>query len=305
MKINGPLAKDITRQIVCELYSDFVENRKEATVLSLPGEVWKFEEHVLLTHYSKNLENTELICFENDKNKIIHNAQKGNKRLRNFVHRQHNFFPLSCLDDYFILDQAHRKNGINLGYYEDFISTDYDIMYDSFCWFDYCGNPSKDRLDNLVICDDNSPYSFYSVDVFTFSTGWRREDNILPSILEDSKTIGPAKAILKYFQDKIANTSFKIVFDIEYVSNHTPMIIIAITNDPNILNNLKWQKYNEKPILIKRKTKTKAEKKVKNDYTLVYEDLRNKVDEKIIIEKHKINKHQLGACKAWVTMRNQ
>lgn len=302
MKINGPLAKDITRQIVCELYSDFAQNKKEVSVLSLPGEVWKFEEHVLLTHYSKNLKETELFCFENDKNKIINNAQKGNKRLRNFVRRQHNLFSLSCLNDYFILDEAHAKNGIQLGYFEDFISTDYVINYDSFCWFDYCGNPSKDRLDNFVTCNNNS---FCGVDVFTFSTGWRREDNVDPSILEDSKTIGPAKAILKYFQDKIANTSFKIIFNIEYVSNHTPMIIIAITNDTNILNNLKWQKYNEKPILIKKKAGNKKVKTVKNDYTLVYEDLRNKVDEKIIVEKHKINKHQLAACKAWVTMRNQ
>ena len=42
MKINGPLAKDITREIVSDLYSRFISDKQNVEVFSLPGDVWKF-----------------------------------------------------------------------------------------------------------------------------------------------------------------------------------------------------------------------------------------------------------------------
>lgn len=291
MKINGPLAKDITREIVSELYSRFVSDKEKVEVFSLPGEVWKFEEHVLLNHYTKGLKFTNLVCFEN--NPVKFNLCKNVNariRLRNFLSNRS--FNLK-------IDPIHEKNNLHFSYQFSPITLEQaDDKTEFFGWFDYCGNPSQDRLLNF-----DEKYKYNNVQLFTFCTVWRCADNIPSSILEDAKQIGNAKAIIKYFSDKIVNTNYKILFNIEYVSNHTPMILIAITNDESILNDINWQKYSkETPI---RKVKRAAAINPKRDLSLIYKDLRNNVDDNTILSNHKINRHTLAACKAHITMGNR
>ena len=291
MKINGPLAKDITREIVSDLYSRFISDKQNVEVFSLPGEVWKFEEHVLLNHYTKGLKFTNLVCFENDL--IKYNLSKSlhaRIRLRNFLSNQN--FNLK-------LNSIHTNNNLHLSYEFCPITIDQaDDKTEFFGWFDYCGNPSQDRLNNF-----DEKYKYNNVQIFTFCTAWRCVDNIPDSIIENAKEIGNAKAIIKYFSDKIVNTNYKILFNIEYISNHTPMILIAITNDKSILNDITWQKYSDDKFTKKKKRSTKNNPK--RNLSLVYKDLHNNLNDNEIIKNHNINKNILAACKAHITMGNR
>jgi hypothetical protein len=101
---------------------------------------------------------------------------------------------------------------------------------------------------------------------------------------------------------KVIDTEYKefryqIAFSISYVSNHTPMILICITNDIGVIIEdyglcNKTEKLPAPPALIK----------VKADKKEIYSDLLSGMSDKEAIDKHSLKTMQLAAHKAWLTM---
>lgn len=295
MRINNTVAKDVTRQIVTKVFEAFAENKSEVSVYSLPGKSWEFEKNVLVNHYVNNRTKTKLFCSENNFDHFIENWDIGYDVLKNFIN--HRYFPNYNNYKYNnnnIIQVAltpcseHIINGIFFDYREQDIKT--LICDNSFAWYDFCGNPSVERLNKINLTIKNS------VQIFTFATGWRCDDNVEPNIREAGKYISdPSEAIINYFKNKIEGSEYKIVFHLEYVSSRIPMILIAISNDENVIN----KTFFSSDIKIAKENKTL---RIKVDKAPIYAALKSGMSTEQIVQKLNVSSGTVAACKAWITM---
>lgn len=289
MRINGSVAKDVTRQIVTKVFETFAENKSEVHVYSLPGKSWEFEKNVLVNHYVNNRELTFLICFENNVDSFVVNFDIAKNVLKDFV-REHFYIQDNKIKSQLTTSKQHRKNDIHIEYNNKDINVpEWPIKSNHFEWFDFCGNPSIERLNKINLTGKNN------VQIFTFVTGWRCEDNVEPSILENTKNMSNREAILNYFKNKIEGTEYKIIFDLEYVSSHTPMILIAISNDQNVIN----KKYFAATVKIEKENKREQ---IKVDKAPIYAALKSGMSTEEIVQKLNVSSGSVAACKAWITM---
>jgi hypothetical protein len=291
MNITGPVAKDITREIVKKVFEAFTQNQKNVTVYSLPGESWEFEKFVFTNHYVQNLDRTNLICCECNQNYYddcfsIRIGADRNDGIEIFEHLP-NYITLSSSNQP-VARFEHRENNINFEFLNEYIRIK-NKEENFFAWFDFCGNPSIERVDQLVLPQTKN------VQIFTFATGWRCDLNVEEEIWQAAKNMSNTEAILKYFKDKIVNTGYKILFSIDYVSSRIPMVLIAITNDENLFDKTFYK--DEVKIV-----KYKNPKKVKVDRSPIYAALKNKESEEQIMQKHNVSRGTISSCKAWITM---
>jgi hypothetical protein len=286
MNITGPIAKDITREIVKKIFEAFTEHNKSVSVYSLPGKSWEFEKFVFTNHYIQNLDYTKLNCFECDKNKYDDCFLHFTSGVSFFDYLEG--YANTDLDNNVIASLEHRKNNINISYVNRFINIE-NKNENFFAWFDFCGNPSIERVDQFVLSQNKN------VQIFTFATGWRCDLNVEENIWQNAKNMSNTEAILKHFKDKIINTGYKILFSIDYVSSRIPMVLIAITNDENLFNKTFYK--NEIKVL-----KYDKPKKVNIDRSLIYAALKNKESEQEIMRKYNVSKGTISSCKAWITM---
>jgi hypothetical protein len=291
MNITGPVAKDITREIVKKVFETFTQNQKDVTVYSLPGESWEFEKFVFTNHYVQNLDRTKLICCECNQNYyddcfLFQIGDNKNDRIEIFEHLP-NYITLSSSNQP-VARFEHRENNINFEFLNEYIRIK-NKEENFFAWFDFCGNPSIERVDQLVLPQTKN------VQIFTFATGWRCDLNVEEEIWQAAKNMSNTEAIVKYFKDKIVNTGYKILFSIDYVSSRIPMVLIAITNDENLFDKTFYK--DEVKIV-----KYKNPKKVKIDYSPIYAALKNKESKEQIMQKYNVSKGTISSCKAWITM---
>ncbi len=286
MEIKGTLAKDITRQIVTKVFETFAENKPEVNVFSLPGKSWEFEKNVLINHYVNNRKNTNLYCYENNLNSFSVNWDIGLNVLNEFV-TVYSYF--DC-DNRFTkeLTSFCKHSGIDFEYLDiDIGTTNFEKNY--FAWYDFCGNPSIERLNKIDLTSKNT------VQVFTFATGWRCEDNVESSIRQAAVKSSNREAILEYFTKKIEGSEYKMLFNIEYVSSRTPMILIAISDDKNVIG----KSFFAASVKI---TKEKKPQKIKIDKAPIYAALKAGMSTEEIMAKLNFSKGTISSCKAWITM---
>jgi len=289
MRINGTVAKDVTRQIVTRVFETFAENKKGVCVYSLPGQSWEFEKSVLVNHYVNDRKFTFLNCFEHNVDSFCVNWNIAKNVLNSFICEK------SYVNDYKIQvelesENQHLMNGIRFVYRNEDINTNENVYNTNiFVWYDFCGNPSIERLNKIDLTSKNT------VQIFTFATGWRCEDNVETSIRQASENIPSREAILNYFKNKIEGSEYKIVFHLEYVSSRIPMILIAISNDENVIN----KTFFSSDIKIAKPNKTV---RIKVDKTPIYEALKSGMTTEQIVEKLNVPSGTVSACKAWITM---
>jgi len=289
MRINGTVAKDVTRQIVTRVFETFAENKQKVNVYSLPGKSWEFEKNVLVNHYVNNREHTMLLCFENNVDSFVVNFDIAKNVLKDFI-REHFYIEDNKIKSQLTATKQQDENGIYIEYNnKDIEVTNWPNRSNHFEWFDFCGNPSVERLNKIDLTAKNS------VQIFTFTTGWRCEDNVETSIRQASENIPSREAILNYFKNKIEGSEYKIVFHLEYVSSRIPMILIAISNDENVIN----KTFFSSDIKIAKPNKTV---RIKVDKTPIYEALKSGMTTEQIVEKLNVPSGTVSACKAWITM---
>lgn len=269
--------KNSIRHLICKVYDQFATNKDKVSVLSLPGVSWEFEKYVLHNYGFRNLFGSPLqldvVCFERDRDIYEYNIEERGDLLENNSN---------------VISYVNER-------VED--ATDVYTQQDNvFSWFDFCGQPSFFDIDYHKATGKQ-------VQIFTFTTNWRRTDSIPQSLLDDAKNVGHGQAILNYFKPSMDKHGYHLLFAIEYVGVRSPMLCFCITNDPDVLNH----NYKVENMNAKKQASTVRQKTVipKTDKQAIYEALKNGVSDCVIMTTHNINAHQLAAHKAWLTMWNQ
>jgi len=282
--------KNAIRHLVCKAYDAFAQNKTDIAVTSLPGSSWEFEKYVVnhrdyCNTFTRNGYGLEMSLFECDSNEYQSNLRPV---ATIFPHNKTSAYMLSCS---------------NITYCNEYINADSVNKLKSkniFAWFDFCGNPTAQNLDLI-----NTAKGKTATFVFTFNTHWRSVSNLSPEILEVANQYNKGYAIQCYLLRLAIDLGLSLIWSFEYVSNNNPMMTICVSNDMNVITNRSLQ---VKDFITHEKKDNKVttnKTKVtlnKRELIAVYADLKERVSDREICEKHSISTGTLAACKAWMTM---
>jgi len=285
--------KNSIRHLVCKAYDAFAQNKIDISVISLPGSSWEFEKYVVnhrdySNTFTKNGYGLEMSLFECDSSEYQSNLRPV---ATIFPHNKTSAYILSCP---------------NVTYHNLYLNSDSVNKLKSkniFAWFDFCGNPTAQNLD-LINTAKGKTVTF----VFTFNTHWRSVSNLNPEILEVANQYNKGYAIQCYLLRLAIDLGLSLIWSFEYVSNTNPMMTVCVSNDVNVVTNRSLQvkdfiTHHKKEKTI---TKDKTQKVInKRDLLNVYIDLKERLDDNTICQKHGISTGTLAACKAWMTMWKQ
>jgi len=282
--------KNSIRHLVCKAYDAFAQNKIDISVISLPGSSWEFEKYVVnhrdySNTFTKNGYGLEMSLFECDSSEYQSNLRPV---ATIFPHNKTSAYILSCS---------------NITYRNEYINADSVNKLKSkniFAWFDFCGNPTAQNLD-LINTAKGKTVTF----VFTFNTHWRSVSNLNPEILEVANQYNKGYAIQCYLLRLAIDLGLSLIWSFEYVSNNNPMMTICVSNDINVITNRSLQvkdfiTHEKKD----NKVTTNKTKLVlnKRELSAVYADLKERISDSEICDKHNISTGTLAACKAWMTM---
>ena len=278
--------KNGTRHLVIKAYETFTKGKKAISVVSLPGDVWEFENYVLSNRdfglkfggwYALDMtlaERDELIFKRNlssDNVNVSYIVKKYNATYKNEV-----------------LNESHVK------------SCKSDNI---FAWFDFCGNPTSENI-NLINTATGKNVTY----IFTFNTAWRMDTNVDPELrnlaaLHENKGL----AIKIHFENLAKQLGLTLIWSFDYTSNYVPMISVCVSNDVNIIadQSLKFDRvctWRKNKITNRTNTPITRAVTIKRDLSAVYIDVKAKMDEKAICAKHNVGVNTLAAVKAWITM---
>ena len=278
--------KNGTRHLVIKAYETFTKGKKAISVVSLPGDVWEFENYVLSNRdfgfkfggwYALDMtlaERDELIFKRNlssDNVSVSYIVKKYNAKYKNEV-----------------LNESHVK------------SCKSDNI---FAWFDFCGNPTSENI-NLINTATGKNVTY----IFTFNTAWRMDTNVDPELrnlaaLHENKGL----AIKIHFENLAKQLGLTLIWSFDYTSNYVPMISVCVSNDVNIIadQSLKFDRvctWRKNKITNRTNTPITRAVTIKRDLSAVYVDVKAKMDEKAICAKHNVSVNTLAAVKAWITM---
>jgi len=285
--------KNSIRHLVCKAYDAFAQNKIDISVISLPGSSWEFEKYVVnhkdySNTFTKNGYGLEMSLFECNSSEYQSNLRPV---ATIFPHNKTSAYILSCP---------------NVTYHNLYLNSDSVNKLKSkniFAWFDFCGNPTAQNLD-LINTAKGKTVTF----VFTFNTHWRSVSNLNPEILEVANQYNKGYAIQCYLLRLAIDLGLSLIWSFEYVSNTNPMMTVCVSNDVNVVTNRSLQvkdfiTHHKKEKTI---TKDKTQKVInKRDLLNVYIDLKERLDDNTICQKHGISTGTLAACKAWMTMWKQ
>lgn len=267
--------KNAIRHLVCKTYEKFVKYKNDVSVISLPGESWEFENHILdHQDYRNCLQqhplNLQLICFEKSfrtysvNNLLDRNKDNNTKYINQKLNQDH-------------LKLLQNKN--------------------KFFWFDFCGNPSVECLEFLrnVFNKEEKVCA-----IFTFTLGWRHRENLPKQIDFLSQNKGSNelaveayfKMVLKEMNASLENYSNRInlLWKYTYISSRAPMICLCVTNDPALKQEGALKGQGE---LVKPDQDITPVAAIKGDLEAGEE----------MIQQMQESKRSLAAKKAWVTIR--
>ena len=270
--------KNAIRHLVCKTYEKFVKNRDAVSVVSLPGESWEFENHILdhqdyRNCIQKNPLSLQLICFEKSfrtysvNNLLDKNKDNNTKYLNEKLNLEH-------------LKLLKNKN--------------------KFFWFDFCGNPSEENLAFLSEVFKATYQAENVCAIFTFTLGWRIRSN-LPNELNYVSKLGLSsdrsfKSFLNVLIDKLNmkgqfdGPEITLQWEYTYISSRAPMICFCITNDPVLQNDRTLRGGGD---LQKPDQDVTPATAIKNDLEAGEE----------MVQRMQESRRTLAANKAWVTRR--
>lgn len=266
--------KNAIRFLTSKTYEVYAKYKNSISVLSLPGESWEFENHILNHQDYRNCIqqiplDLQLVCFERSfRIYSVNNLLDRNKDNKTkYINEKLNLDHLKLLQN---------KN--------------------KFLWFDFCGNPSVDCLKflhNVFASGDRT------CAIFTFTLAWRIRDNLPIELDQVAKDTSNEEAIEIYFKNALKEMNSKIegysnkislLWKYTYISSRAPMICLCVTNDATLKNepSLKGQGELQKP---DQDITPAAE--IKGDLGAGEE----------MVQQMKATKQSLAAQKAWVTRR--
>ena len=285
------IVKNATRHLVAKAYETFAKGKKSISVISLPGNVWEFENYVLSNRdfgfkfggwYA-----LDMALVERDEVTFKRNLAGSNFGTPTNINAAYIVKQYNVTYKNEILNESHVKSCKS---------------NNIFAWFDFCGNPTSENI-NLINTATGKNVTY----IFTFNTAWRMDTNVDPELrhlaVESNKAIA-TQLHLNLLAEKLGLT---LIWSFEYVSNYAPMISVCFSNDVNVIadkslnimsvNESKKSKLTKHTLNVITKAVT-----VKRDLSAVYVDVKAKMDEKAICAKHNVSVNTLAAVKAWITM---
>ena len=266
--------KNAIRYLVSKTYETYAKYKNSISVLSLPGESWEFENHILNHQDYRNCVqqipmDLQLICFE--------------KSFRT----------------YSVSNLLDKNKDNNTQYINDKVTVDHLKLLknkNKFLWFDFCGNPS---VESLKFLNSSFVQGEKTCAIFTFTLLWRKRDNLPLEIDNLSKSNTNEEAIQIYFKEALKDLNANIegysnkitlLWQYTYISNRAPMICLCVTNDSTLKNEPALKGQGE---LLKPDQEITPAAETKGDLDLGEE----------LVCKMKTSKRSLAAHKAWVTIR--
>jgi len=266
--------KNAIRYLVSKTYETYAKYKNSISVLSLPGESWEFENHILNHQDYRNCVqqipmDLQLICFE--------------KSFRT----------------YSVSNLLDKNKDNNTQYINDKVTVDHLKLLknkNKFLWFDFCGNPS---VESLQFLNSSFVQGEKTCAIFTFTLLWRRRDNLPLEIDNLSQSNTNEEAIQIYFKQALKDLNAKsegysnkitLLWKYTYISSRAPMICLCVTNDSTLKNEPALKGGGE---LLKLDQEITPAAETKGDLDLGEE----------LVCKMKTSKRSLAAHKAWVTIR--
>jgi len=266
--------KNAIRYLVSKTYETYAKYKNSISVLSLPGESWEFENHILNHQDYRNCiqqipMDLQLLCFE--------------KSFRTFS----------------VSNLLDKNKDNNTQYINDKITLDHLKLLknkNKFLWFDFCGNPS---VESLKFLNSSFIQGEKTCAIFTFTLLWRKRDNLPLEIDNLSKSNTNQEAIQIYFKQALKDLNAKsegysnkitLLWQYTYISSRAPMICLCVTNDSTLKCEPALKGQGE---LLKPDQEITPAAQTKGDLDLGEE----------LVCKMKTSKRSLAAHKAWVTIR--
>lgn len=265
--------KNAIRYLTSKTYEVFAKYKQAVSVLSLPGESWEFENHILNHQDYRNCIqqiplDLQLICFE--------------KSFRT----------------YSVNNLLDRNKDNNTKYLNEKLSLDHLKLLknkNKFLWFDFCGNPSVECLKFLhnVFAEGERTCA-----IFTFTLGWRHRDNLPIELNQMAKDSSNEEAIENYFKNALKDLNanlpnsnkISLLWKYTYISSRAPMICLCVTNDATLKH---------EPVLKGQGELVKPDQDI-TPAAAIKGDLEAGED---MIQQMQESKRSLAAKKAWVTIR--
>jgi len=266
--------KNAIRYLVSKTYETYAKYKNSISVLSLPGESWEFENHILNHQDYRNCiqqipMDLQLLCFE--------------KSFRTFS----------------VSNLLDKNKDNNTQYINDKVTLDHLKLLknkNKFLWFDFCGNPS---VESLQFLNSSFVQGEKTCAIFTFTLLWRRRDNLPLEIDNLSQSNTNQEAIQIYFKQALKDLNAKsegysnkitLLWQYTYISSRAPMICLCVTNDSTLKCEPALKGQGE---LLKPDQEITPAAQTKGDLDLGEE----------LVCKMKTSKRSLAAHKAWVTIR--
>lgn len=272
--MNKQHVKPVIREIVKNTLSEFlfVEDNRSVQIYSLPGDSGEFEWYA--NYHELRDWRIHTIFFERDR-------QLKQARIDNQKNFKAHWAAQRCI----------------VAPIEDYAFSFNDSNLPKFAWLDYCGSPTEDKIglntEKLNKIEKNCVF------IYTFETRWRLEEAVHPEILKDFKeneNVSKADAIRNHFAKMVEGTKFKILFSIEYISQKTPMIVLAISNCEHLpQRNFDYLKGMKKKVKMSKATKASINEAIRAD-------LKSGVSAESIKERYDVGDCCIRANKAWITM---
>ena len=285
------IVKNATRHLVTKAYETFAKGKKSISVVSLPGDVWEFENYVLsnrdFAYRFGGWYSLDMTLVERDE--VIY---------RRGLTGTHVGTPIN-------VNAAYTINQYNVTYKNEVLNESHVKSCKSnniFAWFDFCGNPTTENI-NLINTATGKNVTY----IFTFNTAWRMDTNVDPTLRHLASLENKAIATQLHLNLLAEKLGLTLIWSFDYVSNYIPMISVCFSNDANVIAdkslNIMSVNKNKKSKLTQRSNSpiTRAVT-IKRDLSAVYVDVKAKMDEKAICAKHNVSVNTLAAVKAWITM---
>ena len=283
--------KNATRHLVAKAYETFAKGKKAISVISLPGDVWEFENYVLSNRdfgfkfggwYA-----LDMTLVERDEVTFKRNLAGSNFGTPTNINAAYIVKQYNVTYKNEILNESHVKSCKS---------------NNIFAWFDFCGNPTSENI-NLINTATGKNVTY----IFTFNTAWRMDTNVDPTLRHLASLNNKAIATQLYLNLLAEKLGLTLIWSFEYISNYAPMISVCFSNDVNVIadKSLNIMSVNEsKKSKLTQRSNTPITKTVtiKRDLSAVYVDVKAKMNDDSVCAKHNVSVNTLAAVKAWITM---
>jgi hypothetical protein len=287
---------DIAHQRYALASGERKEKSDDCTVYTLPATVWELEQ--FMADKSTNTHKwfggdgrVDLRCFENDW--AVYASQKNTRM----------FMDVSGLESVY--------SNLDFCYSPKSIHPNKHAKKNFFAWFDFCGNPSQERLD---IITDRQNFVTNSVVFATFTCAWRKTETVQSDILDLATDMAGDEALCIVATDAVEayineNTSNKVkcVVSMEYQAQKTPMMLLGFTNSRTEIETVRRMPFG--PCLRYRLNRTPApvqpsviKELTPENKAALESDLRSKKFDgaRELAEKYSITTQKVGATLTWL-----